>query len=272
VDRDGATRSAPDQLAAAWERAQLLVLDDQGRAVVDGTDLLLVPASDAPDGDRLYLGTLDDQPYFAVRGDLPRRLGMRPLGLREVGALLTDRDAGLLVHGVALTNWHSTHPRCPRCGAATEVVQGGAVRRCPEDGSEHFPRTDPAVIVLVHDEHGRALLGRQPSWPPGRYSTLAGFVEPGESAEQAVVREVLEESGVRVREVEYRASQPWPFPSSLMLGFRAVADEGAEAVARDGELEDVRWFTRDELHEQFSALPPQVSIAYSLITDWVREA
>jgi NAD+ diphosphatase len=272
VDRDGATRSAPDQLAAAWERAQVLVLDDQGRALVDGTDLLLVPASDAPDGDRLYLGTLDDQPYFAVRGDLPRRLGMRPLGLREVGALLTDRDAGLLVHGVALTNWHSTHPRCPRCGAATEVVQGGAVRRCPEDGSEHFPRTDPAVIVLVHDEHGRALLGRQPSWPPGRYSTLAGFVEPGESAEQAVVREVLEESGVRVREVEYRASQPWPFPSSLMLGFRAVADEGAEAVARDGELEDVRWFTRDELHEQFSALPPQVSIAYSLITDWVREA
>jgi NAD+ diphosphatase len=183
--------------------------------------------------------------------------------------VLSDRDAGLLVHAVGLTNWHASHPRCPRCGTPTEVVQGGAVRRCPEDGSEHFPRTDPAVIVLVHDGADRALLGRQASWPQGRYSTLAGFVEPGESAEQAVVREVQEESGVRVREVTYRASQPWPFPSSLMLGFRALADGDVEPVARDGELEDVRWFTREEFRDRFTGGPPQVSIAYTLISDWV---
>jgi NAD+ diphosphatase len=269
VDRDGASRGSQPLLDDAWGRAQVLVVDDQGRALVDGTDLVLVPADEAPAGDRLYLGRLEGQPFFAVRGDLPRRLGTRPLGLREVGAVLSDRDAGLLVHAVGLTNWHASHPRCPRCGTPTEVVQGGAVRRCPEDGSEHFPRTDPAVIVLVHDGGDRALLGRQASWPPGRYSTLAGFVEPGESAEQAVVREVQEESGVRVREVTYRASQPWPFPSSLMLGFRALADGDVEPVARDGELEDVRWFTREELRDRFTGGPPQVSIAHTLISDWV---
>jgi NAD+ diphosphatase len=269
VDRDGASRGSEQLLADAWAHAQVLVVDDQGRALVDGTDLVLVPADEVPEGDRLYLGRLEGQPFFAVRGDLPRRLGTRPLGLREVGAVLSDRDAGLLVHAVGLTNWHASHPRCPRCGTPTEVVQGGAVRRCPEDGSEHFPRTDPAVIVLVHDGGDRALLGRQASWPQGRYSTLAGFVEPGESAEQAVVREVQEESGVRVREVTYRASQPWPFPSSLMLGFRALADGVVEPVARDGELEDVRWFTREELRDRFTGGPPQVSIAYTLISDWV---
>jgi NAD+ diphosphatase len=269
VDRDAASRGSEQALADAWTRAQVLVLDDQGRALVDGTELVLVPAAEAPEGDRLYLGQLEGQPFFALRGALPRRLGTRPLGLREVGAVLPDRDAGLLVHAVGLTNWHASHPRCPRCGAPTEVVQGGAVRRCPEDGSDHFPRTDPAVIVLVHDGADRALLGRQASWPPGRYSTLAGFVEPGESAEQAVVREVQEESGVLVREVTYRASQPWPFPSSLMLGFRALADGDAVPVAQDGELEDVRWFSREELTDRFTGGPPPVSIAQVLISDWL---
>jgi len=271
VDRDGATRSDDQGLAEAWDSAQVLVLDDQGRALVDGTDLLLVKPDEAPDGERLYLGRLDGQAFFAVKGALPRRLGARPMGLREVGAVLGDRDAGLLVHAVALTNWHTTHVRCPRCGAPTEVVQGGAVRRCPEDGSEHFPRTDPAVIVLVTDGADRCVLGRQPAWPAGWYSTLAGFVEPGESAEQAVVREVMEESGVQVREVTYRASQPWPFPSSLMLGFRALCDADATPQASDGELEDVRWFDRDELRRRNAGLPPQVSIAQSLIGEWIAE-
>jgi NAD+ diphosphatase len=269
VDRDGAGRPSAEGL---WDKAQVLVLDDQGRALVDGTDLLLVGPEDAPAGDRLYLGREGDQAFFAVRGELPRRLGMRPLGLREVGAVLGDRDAGLLVHAVALTNWHATHTHCPRCGGRTEVAQGGAVRRCPADATEHFPRTDPAVIVLVTDGADRCVLGRQPSWPAGRYSTLAGFVEPGESAEQAVVREVLEESGVHVRDVTYRASQPWPFPSSLMLGFRAVCDADATPAASDGELEDVRWFTREELHDRFTGGPPQVSIAAQLIADWILEA
>jgi NAD+ diphosphatase len=272
VDRDAATRSSEPALAQAWEKAQVLVVDDQGRAPVDGTDVVFVPAAEAPAGDRLYLGRLEEQTFFAVRGELPRRLGTRRLGLREVGAVLGDRDAGLLVHAVGLANWHSAHARCARCGAPTEVVQGGAVRRCPVDGSQHFPRTDPAVIVLVTDGADRCVLGRQRDWPAGRYSTLAGFVEPGESAEQAVVREVLEESGVLVREVGYRSSQPWPFPSSLMLGFRALCDPDATPAASDGELEDVRWFDREELRERYAGLPPQVSIAYVLISDWLAEA
>jgi NAD+ diphosphatase len=272
VDRDAATRASEPALAAAWERAQVLVVDDQGRALVDGTDLVLVTPQDAPAGDRLYLGSLEEQPYFAVRGELPRRLGTRPMGLREVGAVLGDRDAGLMVHAVGLTNWHATHTHCPRCGSPTEVVQGGAVRRCPADGSDHFPRTDPAIIVLVTDGADRCVLGRQASWPEGRYSTLAGFVEPGESLEQAVAREVLEESGVQVRDVVYSASQPWPFPSSLMLGFRALCDPDVVPVTSDAELEDVRWFARDELQERYGRLPPQVSIASMLISDWLAEA
>jgi NAD+ diphosphatase len=268
VDRDAARRGDAEALAAAWEQAKVLVVDDAGRALVDGTDLVLLEPAEAPEGERLYLGR-QGSPYFAVRAELPRRLGARPMGLREVGAFLDDTQAGLLVHAVGLVNWHAAHPRCARCGAEREVVAGGATRRCPADGSEHFPRTDPAVIVLVHDGADRALLGRQATWPPGRYSTLAGFVEPGESAEQAVAREVLEESGVAVREVTYVGSQPWPFPSSLMIGFRALAEPDAEPVARDGELEDVRWFTRDELAPMFPPGAPQISIAQGLIGEWL---
>ncbi|MCU1673266.1 MAG: diphosphatase [Frankiales bacterium] len=271
ADRDAATREDPAALEAAWVNGKVLVVSD-GAALVsdDGPSLVLLDADDAPAGDRLYLGRDDTSSYFAVAGTLPRRLGARPLGLREVGALLDDRDAGLLVHAVGLTNWHATHPHCARCGAATEVARGGSVRRCRADGSEHFPRTDPAVIMLVTDGADRCVLGRQAVWPAGRFSTLAGFVEPGESAEQAVVREVAEETGLAVREVVYRGSQPWPFPASLMLGFRAVCDGDAVPHPRDGELEDARWFTKDELRSAKGALlPTPVSIAWRLITDWL---
>jgi len=271
VDRDAATRTSDDALAAAWEHAQVLVVDERGRALVDGTSLVLVAHDEAPEGDRLYLGTSGEQPFFAVAGPLPRRLGARGLGLREVGALLDDRDAGLLVHAVGLVNWHATHPCCARCGAATRVTQGGAVRVCEDCSAQHFPRTDPAVIVLVTDGADRCLLGRQPSWPPGRYSTLAGFVEPGESAEAAVVREVGEESGVRCRDVTYRGSQPWPFPSSLMLGFRAVCAADACPEVGDGELEDVRWFTREEARELGFTAEPRLSIAQELLAEWLAE-
>jgi NAD+ diphosphatase len=273
VDRDAATREDDDALAKAWATARVLVIDD-GRALVsdDGPELLLVDAADAPDGDRLYLGRDDEAAYFAVAAALPRRLGVRPQGLREVGALLGDRDAGLLVHGVGLTNWHATHTHCPRCGAPTTSEKGGAVRRCAADGTEHFPRTDPAVIMLVTDGGDRCVLGRQAIWPAGRYSTLAGFVEPGESAEHAVVREVAEETAIAVRDVVYRGSQPWPFPASLMLGYRAICDAAAEPHARDGELEDARWFTKAELRDgKGTLLPTPVSIAWHLITDWLDE-
>jgi NAD+ diphosphatase len=210
VDRDAARRTSAEALERAWADGEVLVVDDQGRALLDGTDLVLVPPDEAPEGDRLYLG---GGRYFAVRGPLPRRLGTVATNLREVGHLLGDRDAGLLVHALGLANWHATHTHCPRCGSPTVSAKGGAVRVCEADGSEHFPRTDPAMIVLVHDGGDRCLLGRQAVWPAGRYSTLAGFVEPGESAEQAVVREVLEETGVLVTDVTYSASQPWPFPA-----------------------------------------------------------
>jgi len=279
VDRDAAAREDDAGLSAAWDRSRVLVVQD-GQALVDGTSLVLVEPHQAPDGDRFYLGSDAGQPYFAVTGPLPRRLGAVPQGLREVGAALDDRDAGLLTHAVGLANWHAAHPRCPRCGAPTRSIKGGSVRVCEVDGSTHFPRTDPAVIVLITDGGERAVLGRQAVWPPRRYSTLAGFVEPGESAEQAVVREVAEEAGIAVREVVYRDSQPWPFPASLMLGYRAVCDPGAEPLPQDGELEDAAWFTRDELRDAGGweggtgpvLLPPPVSIAYRLIMDWVNEA
>jgi NAD+ diphosphatase len=256
-------------LDKAWETARVLVVDDQARSLLDGTDLLLLSPDEAPEGDRLYLGSESGQAYFAVAAALPRKLGAQPRNLRDVGAVLSDRDAGLMVHAVGLANWHAAHPRCPRCGAPTESIRGGSVRRCPQDGSEHFPRTDPAMIVLVTDGTDRCVLGRQAIWPGGRYSTLAGFVEPGESAEQAVVREVWEETGIVVHDVVYKSSQPWPFPASLMLGFYALCDPEAMPVPRDGELEDARWFTKDELRDGSAMLPTPVSIAYKLITDWL---
>lgn len=281
VDRDATTRDDPTALEQAWATARVLVVQD-GTALVAEQDrprLVLLEAADAPEGERFYLGRDGDGPVFAVTGELPRRLGARRLGLRDVGALLDDRDAGLLVHAVGLANWHATHPHCARCGAATEVVRGGTVRRCPVDASMHFPRTDPAMIVLVHDGADRCVLGRQSVWPAGRFSTLAGFVEPGESAEQAVVREVAEETGLAVDEVAYVSSQPWPFPSSLMLGFRARCAGDAVPVPVDGELEEVRWFSRDELRGAGPwgapgggvQLPGPVSIARLLIDGWLGE-
>lgn len=275
VDRCAARRGDPGWLADAWVRGALLVVDERSRSLVaeDAGDprLELVSCSDwSSDVDGWLLGVdeRDGTPLWATAGELPRRLGARPLGLREVGALLDGRDSGLLVAAVALANWHQTHPRCPRCGTTTDVVQAGWQRTCPADGSNHFPRTDPAVIVLVHDGGDRCLLGRQPQWPPGRYSTLAGFVEAGEAAEAAVRREVAEESGVEVAEVVYRGSQPWPFPASLMLGYEALA-VGGEAHTPDEELEAVGWFSRDDLRAGAVLLPPESSIAHWLITSWL---
>jgi len=275
VDRAAAKRDDDAWLESAWESGRLLVLDSDGRAAVDDDGPALVfgatSASD-PAGDRLLLGVDDDG--VAIWGTLgvpPKKLGARPLGLREVGAALTDRDAGLLVTLVALTNWHATHTHCPRCGAPTRVTQAGWSRRCDVEDSQHFPRTDPAVIVLLHDGADRALLGRQPIWPAGRYSTIAGFVEAGESAEQCVHREVREETGVIVDQVIYRASQPWPFPASLMLGFEARVVGGTVETV-DKELEDVRWFSREELRTGSGTFPPSASIAHWLITGWLERA
>jgi NAD+ diphosphatase len=193
-------------------------------------------------------------------------------GLREIVGDLTQAEGGLLAHASALTHWHRSHRFCARCGAATAMAEAGYVRRCPACGAEHHPRTDPVVIMLVIDGD-RALMGRQATWPEGRYSALAGFVEPGESLEEAVAREVAEEAGVSVSAARYRSSQPWPFPASLMIGFHADY-AGGEPAARDGELEDVRWATRQELEAARRGqgdllLPPPDAIARRLIDDWL---
>ncbi len=210
---------------------------------------------------------------FAVGSALPDPppSDTRAATLRDVGARLSDADAGMFAHAAALEQWHARHVRCPLCGAATVVALAGHIRRCVNDGSEHYPRTDPAVIMLVTDDDDRCLLGRQPSWPAGRMSTLAGFVEAGETLEHAVVREVFEEVGIRVGDVRYVASQPWPFPSSLMLAFTAKAST-TDLQIDDDEIAEARWFSRDELRIAITGgslrLPMGASVAFYLIDGW----
>lgn len=266
-----------------------MLITDAGRLPViagDPPTLALVATSAAGEltGRHLLGVDSDGSAVFLARpephddGATPTPDGASWMGLRDIGAALDDRDAGIAVSAVALDNWHDAHPRCSRCGGPTVVTTGGWVRRCPADGSDHFPRTDPAVIMLVIDSDDRALLGHQAAWPDGWFSTLAGFVEPGETAEAAVRREVLEESGVVVGsdpdDVVYLGSQPWPFPSSLMLGYHALAAETAITV--DGEeIGEARWFTRSELHDACAAgdvrIPSSVSIARRLIERWYGE-
>jgi NAD+ diphosphatase len=195
--------------------------------------------------------------------------GARFEELRPLTNVLPADEAGLLSYARALTIWRSRNRFCGQCGVPTVAERGGHVMKCSNTTCAHevFPRIDPAIIVLVSDGE-RALLGRQATWPPGRYSTIAGFVEPGESLEDAVAREVLEETGVEVVRSRYHSSQPWPFPSSLMVGFQAVARPGCE-VRVGGELEDARWFTRDDLLDNPPMLPPSRAISYRLIRAWL---
>ncbi len=197
------------------------------------------------------------------------------LDLRGVGAMLGQGDGSLLAYARAIVTWSRRHRFCGTCGAPTRPKQGGHVRRCGDRtcGVDHFPRTDPAIIVLVTDGD-RCLLGRKDIWPEGVYSTLAGFVEPGESLSEAVVREVREESGIEVGSVRYRSSQPWPFPASLMLGFRAER-VGGELTVAGQELVDARWFERADFarrREIGLRLPGRVSISRRLIEDWLAGA
>ncbi|MEJ2028191.1 MAG: NAD(+) diphosphatase [Limibacillus sp.] len=197
--------------------------------------------------------------------------------LRQVGPVLERWEGSVLAYARGLAWWHARHRFCGVCGHPTRMEMAGHQRRCenPECGASHFPRTDPAVIMLVHDGGDRCVLGRQAAWPEGRHSTLAGFVEPGESLEEAVAREVLEEVGIRVRDVTYHSSQPWPFPSSIMLGFHARADYGPLTVDPN-ELESAQWFERKAILESpgdaLFQLPREDSIARQLILSWLEEA
>lgn len=231
----------------------------------------------------VFLGEWQDRAWFALElstqvpenfGDVLRTGEFKDLRFSSMG--LPREEAAVLAYSRALLYWHRRHRFCGRCGAPTTVCEAGHARDCnnKECAKRHFPRTDPSIIVLVTAQHeGRphCLMGRQASWPPNVYSTLAGFVEPGESLEDAVVREVYEESCVRVDAVHYHSSQPWPFPAALMLGFHADA-EHQPACADGEELEDTRWFSYDEmqtaLKEKKLFVPPPVSIAYRLVEAW----
>jgi NAD+ diphosphatase len=279
VDRVTEKRTDGKWLAAAWQdpRTRVLAVFD-GRALVRADDerveLVFVPPREASAGTRFLLGQdADGIVYFGVSADLPAAVGgAQVTSLREVGALLSDRDAGLLTHAVALANWHDTHTHCPVDGTPTVPDPGGHFTICPKDGTEHFPRTDPAVIMLVTDPDDRCLLARNAAWPGRRVSILAGFVDPGESAEQAVIREVAEETGIKVTNVRYVGSQPWPMPRSLMLGFRADAPAGQAISVDHEELAEAYWFSRDDLLAAIKAreiaLPPPVSIARHIIESW----
>jgi NAD+ diphosphatase len=197
--------------------------------------------------------------------------------LRQVGADLDDRDATLFATALALANWHAAHTHCPRCGAPTEPVQAGWLRRCTSDGTEHYPRTDVAIIVSVIDDRDRILLARGAGWGEGRFSVLAGFLEPGESLAAAVAREVREEVGLEVTDVSYLGDQPWPFPSSLMVGFTARATGSEEELQdlrlQESEIAEARWFTREEYRAVLASgrvgASTRLSIARRLIERWL---
>jgi NAD+ diphosphatase len=291
-------------LAAQKEdpRSRVLVAGTAGVAMSDG-GLTYVPLRSAPPSLELpvLLGVDRDGPLFALDEDPPEAEAKRPpligwqgrlgdaaviapgrVGLREAVAALPQAEGGIVAYAAGLLNWHRRNRFCSVCGAPTVPREGGEIRHCDRCGTDHHPRLDPVVIMLVVDGD-RVLLGRQHSWPPKRYSALAGFVSQGESLEEAVVREVAEEAGVEVGQPDYVASQPWPFPSSLMLGFTVPWISG-EPPGTDPELEDVRWFTRDALtsasaHEDNwdgtptgdvqLLLPPRFAIARRLIEHWL---
>jgi NAD+ diphosphatase len=290
LERAAERRGDDEWLESAWgdPGSRVLVLH-RGKALVTGAAspeatrgslhlVLVAPQEATYDGVRVLLAVEDGVTYLALLVDgsvepWDAPAGTSWEGLREAGAGLGDLDAGLFVTAAALANWHATHPRCPRCGEATVPSQAGWSRTCPADSSQHFPRSDPAVIVLVVDDDERALLGRRAEWPEGFYSTLAGFVEAGESAEITVERELFEEAGVLVDRLDYLGSQPWPFPASLMLGYHARLAPGSPPARPDGEeITEVAWFTRAEMRAGCEAgtvrIPPSISIARRLIERW----
>ena len=276
IDRADHVRADPDRLAGmmGW-RARLLALDGLMPGMDDAGSLAWTSLADAPqDAELVFLGLDEDRPCFACvppQGDSAPR--MANPALWAAMAALSPGDLAVYGGARSLVDWHARHRFCAQCGGATEIAKGGWQRNCTQCGAQHFPRTDPVTIMLVEHED-RLMLGRGLGWGEGRFSSLAGFVEPGESIEEAVAREVLEESGVTVRDVTYVASQPWPFPSQLMIGCHAFADD--DAVTMDEtELAELRWFTRDEVKAALAggpdahfAKPPREAIATHLLTWW----
>lgn len=282
VDRSGYRREDPEWLQSAVRGEDSIfvpVWGDKCLATGEPLRAILLNRVDISDylreQDIIFLGMYRDRPAFAVQIDGERDAPFEEIGqfhdLRYLGNSLPVDEANLVAQARALVLWHSSQKYCGRCGALSRAESGGNTRVCisTQCGIRIFPRVDPAIIVLVSDRD-RCLLGRQSNWPEGRYSTIAGFVEPGESLEDAVQREVLEETNIAVHNILYHSSQPWPFPSSLMLGFSADALTG-EIALNDGELADAQWFTRKELASGYPLLPYRLSIARRLVDDWIEE-
>lgn len=280
VDRSGEKRKDTDWISAAaagpdsrfvpvWRDRCLVGGDPPRLRMLDAAAVGDVPSAD---DELVFLGLFRDGPAFAfaVGGDAPPYATLGEFAdLRFIGTALPPDEANLAAHARALMFWHRTTLYCVRCGSPSRPDAGGNTRRCVSEACQRvmFPRVDPAIIVLVADGE-RCLLGRQPSWPEALYSTIAGFVEPGESLEDAVRREVFEETNIHVGRVRYHSSQPWPFPSSLMLGFIAEATS-TDIALNDGELGDARWFGRAELGGDFPKLPQRISIARRLVDHWL---
>ena len=268
LDRADALRADPQAIARLAEHpeARELTWRDGLPAIAEDGSLVWQEVS-APE---LFLGLDGDQPRFA---SIPASVeGYRVA--YETMANLSDQQAPLFAAALSLGGWHGRHRFCATCGSPTEIIRGGWSRSCPSCAAEHYPRVDP-VVIMIAEHQGSALLGRQPHYPERRYSALAGFVETGESIEAAVARELNEEAGISVTNVTYLASQPWPFPSSLMIGCRAEA-LASELTIDTAELEDARWFTRDEIAASLAdpdggpfQPPPRFAIARTLLEHWL---
>ena len=287
LDRASELRSDEAALDRLWSSAKIILVSNS-KLATDGKSLLFLSATEVEEliaskvftsGDKYFLGIdpASKVAYFAWDCD---EVGLSAgetsteglASLRELGGTLDEFELGISMQATALSNWHRSHPHCSKCGAETKSTLGGSVRVCVKDQSQHHPRTDSAVIVLVKDKDDRILLGHQPIWPDGRFSTFAGFLEPGETFEQCVEREVFEESGVKVNEIKYLGSQPWPFPASIMIAFSAVVDDPSTAKADGVEITEVRWFSRAELKSSVAdgslLLPPTISVARKMIAMW----
>lgn len=285
-DRAAHHRGDAAWLAEAWPKARVVAVSPKSATPTDGDRLVLRDPSTIPDdAPRRFLGVIYDVPYFAATVEPDEDDTWATL--REFGAVADDLEVALVASAIALEQWHQRHTHCPICGAPSVESQAGWTRTCTADGTLHFPRTDPAVIMLVHDGEDLALLGRGPQWDPGRFSTLAGFVEPGETLEAAVAREVHEEVGIEITDIRYVASQPWPFPASLMLGFTAELVGEPELHLDPVEMAEAGWFTRAEVRAardwtdglddaplpddgpRLRAIPPHFSISRYLIERWL---
>ncbi|NLE82719.1 MAG: NAD(+) diphosphatase [Rhodococcus sp.] len=280
VGRAEELRSDTAALRAGWPEAAMIEIDPRGRLRVDGTNVVLRDATEfapEPVPGAVFLGIRDGRHVWAIRA---RELSGHLADLRLLGSELDDNDAGLVTGAIAMLNWHDSAHFSALDGSPSEPTMAGWTRISTSTGHEEFPRTDPAVICLVHDGGDRVLLARQPTWPPRRFSILAGFVEAGESLETCVIREIKEEVGLDVRDVTYLGSQPWPFPRSVMIGFSAAADPDAPLVFADGEIAEAYWFTKDEVRAALDEgdwtsasdarllLPGSISIARGILESW----